>query len=83
VPNGASSVIDLRDPDIGRVPLPVCSLPVRISQRRDGVTAQNSKQEAIVRTFRVFDGDAAPLMRIRETVSFDLDKVTCRSFFSI
>ncbi|KAI0280064.1 hypothetical protein BC826DRAFT_1077501, partial [Russula brevipes] len=34
----------------------------------------NSKQEAIVRTFRVFDGDAAPLMRIRETVSFDLDK---------
>jgi len=71
----------LRDPDIGKVPLPVCSLPIRISvspqQRRDGA-AKSSKQEAITRTFRLFDddGDAIPLMRIKETVSFDLDKVT-------
>jgi len=28
----ASSVIDLRDPEIGRAPLPVCTLPIRISQ---------------------------------------------------
>jgi hypothetical protein len=93
----ASSVIDLRDPEIGRVPLPVCSLPIRISispQRRgrgrDGGAAaaaastntKSSKQEAIIRTFRIFDdglglGDVqSPLMHIKETVSFDLDKVT-------
>jgi hypothetical protein len=72
-----SSVIDLRDPEIGRVPLPVCSLPIRISvspqQRRDGST-KISKQEAIARTFRLFDD--GPLMQIKETVSFDLDKVS-------
>ena len=90
-PSVASSVIDLRDPEIGRVPLPVCSLPIRISassqqqqqqRRRDGVasttaTTKSPKQEAITRTFRLFDddGDAIPLMQIKETVSFDLDKV--------
>lgn len=90
----ASSVIDLRDPEIGRVPLPVYSLPIRISispQRRgrgrDGggaaTSTKGSKQEAIIRTFRIFDdglrvGDVqqTPLMHIKETVSFDLDKVT-------
>jgi hypothetical protein len=91
----ASSVIDLRDPEIGRVPLPVCSLPIRISispqqqqRRRDGGAAAAStntkslKQEAIIRTFRIFDdglrvGDEQnPLIHIKETVSFDLDKVT-------
>ena len=82
-----SSIIDLRDPEIGRVPLPVCSLPIRISvasqqqRRRDGAASSASikspKQEAITRTFRLFDDeDAIPLMRIKETVSFDLDKVT-------
>ena len=82
-----SSIIDLRDPEIGRVPLPVCSLPIRISvasqqqRRRDAVASTAStkspKQEAITRTFRLFDeGDATALMRIKETVSFDLDKVT-------
>jgi hypothetical protein len=91
----ASSVIDLRDPEIGRVPLPVCSLPIQISippqqqqQRRRGHAAaattntKSSKQEAIIRTFRIFDdglrvGDVqTPLIHIKETVSFDLDKVT-------
>lgn len=92
----ASSVIDLRDPEIGRVPLPVCSLPIQISisqqqqqqqRRRDGGAAvasntKSSKQEAIIRTFRIFDdglrvGDVqTPLIHIKETVSFDLDKVT-------
>src|SRR6266478_2226479 len=91
----SSSVIDLRDPEIGRVPLPVISLPIRISisppqQRRDGAatatvtstTNKSLKQEAITRTFRLFDdglGDVptrTPLMQIKETVSFDLDKVT-------
>ena len=81
-----SSIIDLRDPEIGRVPLPVCSLPIRISvapqqQRRDGAASfastKSPKQEAITRTFRLFDeGDATALMQIKETVSFDLDKVT-------
>ena len=83
-----SSIIDLRDFEIGRVPLPVCSLPIRISvapqqqRRRDGVAASTTitkspKQEAITRTFRLFDeGDTTPLMQIKETVSFDLDKVT-------
>ena len=94
-PNVASSVIDLRDPEIGRVPLPVCSLPIRISisprqqqrGRRDGggggaagSTIKSSNQEAIVRTFRIFDdglGDEqTPFIYIKETVSFDLDKVT-------
>jgi protein N-lysine methyltransferase METTL21D len=87
-PSVASSVIDLRDPEIGKVPFPVCSLPIRISvspqqqqRRRDGVastvTTKSPKQEAITRTFRLFDdaGDAIPLMQIKETVSFDLDKV--------
>lgn len=75
-----SSVIDLRDPEIGRAPLPVCTLPIRISSKQDGhaggaSTAKPAKQEAITRTFRLFDGDASPLMRIKETISFDLDKV--------
>jgi hypothetical protein len=77
----ASSVIDLRDPEVGRAPLPVCTLPIRISPRQDGhaggaATSKPTKQEAITRTFRLFDGDASPLMRIKETISFDLDKVT-------
>jgi protein N-lysine methyltransferase METTL21D len=90
----ASSTIGLRDPEIGRVPLPVCSLPIRISispqqRRRDGggaaaasANTKSLKQEAIIRTFRIFDdglrvGDVqAPLIHIKETVSFDLDKVT-------
>ncbi|KAF8475360.1 putative methyltransferase-domain-containing protein [Russula ochroleuca] len=84
-PSVTSSVIDLRDPEIGRVPLPVCSLPIRISvspqqqQRRDvanTTTTKSPKQEAITRSFRLFDddGDAIPLMQIQETISFDLDK---------
>lgn len=93
----ASSVIDLRDPGIGRAPLPVCSLPIRIlispkqqrQQRRDGgaatSTTKSSKQEAIIRTFRIFDdgdGDVQnPLIHIKETVSFDLDKVTGIFFY--
>ena len=94
----ASSVIDLRDPEIGRVPLPVCSLPIRISispqqqhRRRDGGAAatstKSSKQEAIIRTFRIFDdglrvGDVqTPLIHIKETVSFDLDKVRYGNLF--
>lgn len=82
VPNVASSTIDLRDAEIGSVPLPVCSLPIRISPRRDGAvasakTAPPAKQEAIARTFRLFEGDTTggSLMLIKETVSFDLDKV--------
>ncbi|KAH9962670.1 putative methyltransferase-domain-containing protein [Russula dissimulans] len=81
VPNVASSIIDLRDPEIGSVPLPVCSLPIRISPRQDGAGASAKtapvKQEAITRTFRLFPGDGdttASLMEIKETVSFDLDK---------
>ena len=95
----ASSVIDLRDPEIGRVPLPVCSLPIRITipsqqprqRRRNGGAAatstKSSKQEAIIRTFRIFDdglgvGDVqTPLIHIKETVSFDPDKVTGIYFF--
>jgi hypothetical protein len=96
-PSVTSSVIDLRDPEIGRVPLPVCSLPIRISvspqqqQRRDvanTTTTKSPKQEAITRSFRLFDddGDAIPLMQIQETISFDLDKVPslkrgCLRFF--
>jgi hypothetical protein len=77
----ASSVIDLRDPEIGRAPLPVCTPPIRISPKQDGhaggaSAVKPAKQEAITRTFRLFDGDASPLMRIKETISFDLDKVT-------
>jgi hypothetical protein len=43
---------------------------------------QKAKQEAIIRTFRIFDdglrlGDVqTPLIHIKETVSFELDKVT-------
>jgi protein N-lysine methyltransferase METTL21D len=85
-----SSVIDLRDPKIGKMPLPVRSLPMRIIPHRNGgsgsvpikSTTPTTKQEAITRTFRLFgdDGGAAisstPLMEIKETISFDLDKVT-------
>jgi len=72
----ASSVIDLRDPEIGRAPLPVCTLPIRISPKQGAAIAKTAKQEAITRTFRLFDGNASPLVRIKETISFDLDKVT-------
>jgi hypothetical protein len=85
-----SSVIDLRDPKIGKMPLPVRSLPIRIIPLKRGgsggvpikSTTTTTKQEAITRTFRLFgdDGGAAtsstPLMQIKETISFDLDKVT-------
>ena len=78
----ASSVIDLRDPEIGIAPLFVCTLLIRISQssQRDGrisdaATTTTAKQEAITRTFRLSDGDPTPLMQIKETISFDLDKV--------
>ncbi|KAI9510044.1 hypothetical protein F5148DRAFT_977404 [Russula earlei] len=82
MPDVASSVIDLSDPEIGRVPLPVYSLPIRICpQRGHGAAAANmpspltGKQEAITRPFRLFGRDAtAPLMQIKEAVSFDLDK---------
>ena len=79
----ASLVIDLRDPEIGRAPLPVFTLPIRISQssHRHGrvsgaATTTTAKQEATTRTFRLFDGDQSPPMRIKEAISFDLDKVT-------
>jgi hypothetical protein len=82
VPIVASSVIDLWDPEIGIAPLPVCTLLIRISQssQRDGhiygaATTTTAKQEAIMHTFRLSDGDPTPLMRIKETISFDLDKV--------
>ena len=81
-PVAASSIINLRDPNVGRAPLPVASLPVTISTQQGRAPAKAStKQEAITRTFRLFDegAAAAPLMHIKETVSFDLDKVI-RSF---
>ena len=86
-PTVASSEIDLRNPDIGRVPLPVRSLPIRLTSPRQGgrgvptktptASTTTTKQEAITRTFRLFgDEGATPTMQIKETVSFDLDKVT-------
>jgi hypothetical protein len=57
----------LADPEIGRIPLPVSSLPIRIlissQQRRDGAatatatatTNKSSKQETIISTFRLSD----------------------------
>jgi hypothetical protein len=81
-PIATSSVIDWRDPEIGRVLLPVCLLSIQISvalqqRRRHGVatttTTESLKQGAIPRTFRLFDeGD---MMQIKETVSSDLYKV--------
>ncbi|KAI0251413.1 putative methyltransferase-domain-containing protein [Lactifluus subvellereus] len=80
-PTVASSEIDLRDPDIGSLPLPVRSLPIRLISPRQGgrgaptKTTATTKQEAITRTFRLFgDEGATPPMQIKETVSFDLDK---------
>ncbi|KAH9074847.1 putative methyltransferase-domain-containing protein [Lactarius deliciosus] len=76
-PVTASSIINLCDPNVGRIPFPVVSLPIRIStQQGKAPTKASTKQEAITRTFRLFDEDAAttPLMHIKETVSFDLDK---------
>jgi hypothetical protein len=58
-----------------------------ISPQRDGrwhggaiktATASATKQEGITRTFRLSDGGATPPMRIKETISFDLDKVMPR-----
>jgi hypothetical protein len=79
LPTTASSIINLCDPNVGRAPLPVASLPIRISTQQQG-KASSTKQEAITRTFRLFDEDAAPLMHIKETVSFDLDKVIRSDF---
>ena len=80
-PIAASSIINLCDPNLGRAPLPVASLPITISTQQGKAPAKAStKQEAIIRTFRLFDeGAATPLMHIKEAVSFDLDKVI-RSF---
>ncbi len=79
----ASSIINLCDPNVGRAPLPVASLPINISTQQGKAPAKASsttgKQEAITRTFRLFDEDA-PLMHIKETVSFDLDKVIHSDF---
>ncbi|KAI9440757.1 putative methyltransferase-domain-containing protein [Lactarius indigo] len=78
-PVAASSIINLSDPNVGRTPLPVASLPINIftQQGKAPAKASSAKQEAITRTFCLFDEDAAaiPLMHIKETVSFDLDKV--------
>lgn len=75
-PIAASSIINLCDPDIGRAPLPVTSLPVTLSTQQGKALAKvSTKQEAITRTFCLFSEDAAALMHIKETVSFDLDKV--------
>ena len=72
----ASPIINLCDPNIGRTPLPVTSLPVTLSTQQGKAPAKAStKQEAICRTFCLFSEDAAALIRIKETVSFDLDKV--------
>ncbi|KAH8996134.1 putative methyltransferase-domain-containing protein [Lactarius hatsudake] len=76
-PVATSSIINLCDPNVGRIPFPVASLPIRIStQQGKAPTKASTKQEAITRTFRLFNEDAAttPLMHIKETVSFDLDK---------
>ncbi|KAH8991660.1 putative methyltransferase-domain-containing protein [Lactarius akahatsu] len=77
-PVAASSIINLCDPNVGRIPFPVASLPIRIStqQGKAPTKASSTKQEAITRTFRLFDEDAVttPLMHIKETISFDLDK---------
>lgn len=80
-PVAASSIIDLCDPNVGNAPLPVTSLPIRIStqQGKTPAKASSTKQGAITRTFRLFAAAAAaaataPLMHIKETVSFDLDK---------
>ena len=80
-PIAASSIINLCDPNLGRAPLPVASLPITISTQQGKAPAKvSTKQEAITRTFRLFDeGAATPLMHIKEAVSFDLDKVI-RSF---
>ncbi|KAF8273188.1 putative methyltransferase-domain-containing protein [Lactarius quietus] len=77
-PSAASSIINLCNHNVGRAPLPVASLPITISTQQGKALAKAStKQEAITRTFCLFDEDnaaAAPLMHIKETVSFDLDK---------
>lgn len=75
-PIAASSIINLCDPNVGRAPLPVASLPVTLyTQQGKALAKVSTKQEAITRTFCLFNEDAAaPLMHIKETVSFDLDK---------
>ena len=50
----ASSVIDLRDPEIGRVPLPVCSLTIRIS-----ISPQQQQQQQQSRRRRDGGGGGA------------------------
>jgi hypothetical protein len=78
-PIATSSIINLCDPNVGRAPLPVASLPVTLSTQQGKALAKVSpKQEAITRTFCLFSEDvagAAPLMHVKETVSFDLDKL--------
>ena len=83
-PTAASSIINLCDLNVGRAPFPVASLPIRISTQHGKAPANTSftKQDAIIRTFRLFDEDVVPLMHIKETVSFDLDKVIRSDFFS-
>ncbi|KAI0272752.1 putative methyltransferase-domain-containing protein [Gloeopeniophorella convolvens] len=75
LPAVSSAIIDLRDRAVGKLPLPVSSLPIRITPRRNAAAPVRAvKQEAITRTFRLFNGDDVPLMHIKEMTSFDLDK---------
>ncbi|KAI0057207.1 hypothetical protein BV25DRAFT_1920310 [Artomyces pyxidatus] len=63
-----ASTVDLTDPSVGSVPLPVSSLPIRFG------AGNVAKQEAIERSFRVLPGEDAPLLTVKEMTSFDLDK---------
>ncbi|EJD37637.1 hypothetical protein AURDEDRAFT_146987 [Auricularia subglabra TFB-10046 SS5] len=69
----APSATVLDEPsDLGTIPLPVMSMPVAIVNKKGA--ALEKKQEEIERVFRISIGPATASIRVRECMSFDLDK---------
>jgi hypothetical protein len=92
-----TAVINLRDPEIGRAPLPVCLLSIReYPYLHNNYDNDDEETVAVVRRPRLpkvqskkgsFVHSAlifltTPLIRIKKMVSFDLDKVTGIFYYS-
>ena len=71
-PTPGTRELDLRSPGYGKQPLAVFSTPITFNSRLSG---KASKQESIERVFRVLDSAENGSLRVKEMMSFDLDKV--------
>lgn len=72
---GRPHIINVNDPDVGKMPLPVISMPISLHSRHS-TSLQTGKQEQIERiyTFPLISNEIVYLI-VREQTSYDLDKV--------